>query len=44
MLVKRVSLGATGLAVGELVFGTLPGGPLQKGVAPGEFGPAIRMR
>jgi aryl-alcohol dehydrogenase-like predicted oxidoreductase/NAD-dependent dihydropyrimidine dehydrogenase PreA subunit len=39
--IRKVPLGKTGLAVGELVFGTLPGGPLQKGLAPAELGRVI---
>lgn len=41
MPVKQVPLGKTGLAVSELVFGTLPAGPLQKGMAPAELGRVI---
>jgi len=40
-VIKQVPLGRTGLAVSELVFGTLPAGPLQKGLPPAELGALI---
>ena len=41
MPVKQVVLGNTGLVVSELVFGSLPGGPLQKNMSPEDFAPVI---
>jgi len=42
MATKQVVLGKTGLAITPLVFGTLPLGPLQAGLSPGEGGRLIR--
>jgi aryl-alcohol dehydrogenase-like predicted oxidoreductase len=39
---RQVNLGATGLVVSPLIFGTLPLGPLQANVAPSEGGRLIR--
>jgi aryl-alcohol dehydrogenase-like predicted oxidoreductase len=39
---KKVILGKTGMRINRLVFGTLPLGPLQAGLSPGEGGRLIR--
>ncbi|KAB0671528.1 aldo/keto reductase [Oryzomonas sagensis] len=39
---KRVQLGATGIGIFPLIYGTLPLGPLQAGIAPREGGRLIR--
>jgi predicted aldo/keto reductase-like oxidoreductase len=39
---KQVPLGATGITISPLVFGTLPLGPLQAGLTPEEGGRLIR--
>lgn len=39
---KKVSLGATGIRISPLVFGTLPLGPLQTGLSPRDGGALIR--
>ena len=39
---KRVQLGATGISIFPLIFGTLPLGPLQAGLPPREGGRLIR--
>ncbi len=41
MALKQIPLGDTGLLVSELVFGALPGGPIQKGMSPAELAPVI---
>jgi len=40
--VKRVPLGSTGIDIFPLIYGTLPLGPLQAGIAPREGGRLIR--
>jgi len=40
---EKVALGATGLTVSRLVFGTLPMGPLQAGFTPKDGGRLIRI-
>ncbi|KAB0664427.1 aldo/keto reductase [Oryzomonas japonica] len=39
---KRVQLGATGIGIFPLIYGTLPLGPLQAGITPREGGRLIR--
>lgn len=39
---KRVLLGSTGIGIFPLIYGTLPLGPLQAGIAPREGGRLIR--
>ncbi len=39
---KRVQLGSTGIGIFPLIYGTLPLGPLQAGIAPREGGRLIR--
>ena len=39
---SQVALGATGLRINPLVYGTLPLGPLQAGLTPEEGGRLIR--
>lgn len=39
---KRVQLGTTGIGIFPLIYGTLPLGPLQAGIAPREGGRLIR--
>ncbi len=39
---NKVTLGCTGITTSRIVFGTLPLGPLQAGLAPGEGGRLIR--
>lgn len=39
---RQVTLGATGMTISPLVFGTLPLGPLQAGLRPAEGGRLIR--
>jgi aryl-alcohol dehydrogenase-like predicted oxidoreductase len=41
MPLEKVPLGRTGLTVGRLVYGTLPGGPLQKDLPPAGLGALI---
>jgi aryl-alcohol dehydrogenase-like predicted oxidoreductase/NAD-dependent dihydropyrimidine dehydrogenase PreA subunit len=42
MNMRKVILGSTGMSVTPLIYGTLPLGPLQAGLSPGEGGKLIR--